>query len=827
MKDKDEVLIDIDKSESRKMIIPKSIPIIPARDIIIFPNMIYPILIGRATTLKAVSVAIENEKYIFVTAQKNPETDEPGFKDIYKNGTISKIIQVLRLPNNMLKVLVEGVMQGRIVKTKKKKEYLEAEIEPVHIESDESDIETAATVRRGSELFAQYVKSNRNISNDLLIAYENIQDPSRKLYFAAANMQQKMHVKQEILEAKDLKGQYFALSAILAQELDMLKIEEEVDSKVQGAIQKTQRKYYIQEQIRALQSELEDDEALSPDLAALKEAIEKSRMPEHALAKANEEFEKLKKTPPMSPDFAVGRSYIELMTQLPWAVSTKDDMDITHVKRILDEDHYDLEKPKERILEYIAILNLTGNLKRQILCFSGPPGVGKTSLAKSIARALGRKFTRISLGGVRDEAEIRGHRRTYIGALPGKIIQAMKKTGVTNPVILLDEIDKLASDFRGDPSSALLEVLDPEQNNAFNDHYLEVDYDLSSVLFITTANVKHQIPAPLLDRMETIELGSYLDYQKYEIAARHIAPKIMKEYGLDAYKIEFSKEAIYKIIQEYTREAGVRNLEREIGSILRKFAKELIVDFNSKNKVNGVANESVETEQVVSAEENNYFLGADPKFIAKMKRKKFIIKPEDIEKYLKAPRFKVKNEDLEAKVGVVTGLAWTSVGGDILPIEVNIMPGSEKLTLTGKLGDVMKESAITALSYVRANYKEFGIPDNFTEKKEIHIHVPEGAIPKDGPSAGVTMACALISAATGKAARGDVAMTGEITLRGAVLPIGGLSEKLLAARRSGKTTVFVPNDNMRDVEDIADEIKEGMTIIPAKVLSDVTSKLFI
>ena len=833
MQEKDIVLDNIEKSDSNTVVVPKNIPVLPVRDIVIFPIMIYPILIGRTSTLKAVSDAMDNEKFIFITAQKNPETDEPTSKDINKYGTICKIIQVLRLPNNMLKVLVEGVMQGKIMKSKKKKEYIYAQVEPIEIKYDEKDTETIATIRRTSDLFAQYVRNNRLLHNDLVVAYENIDDPLRKLYFAAANLTQKAEIKQKILEAKDLKSQYFSLAAILAKELDLLKVEEEVEDKVQNSIQKMQRKFYIQEQIRALESELGEEDKISPELIAIRESIDKAQMPDHALAKADEEYEKLKKTSPMSPDFAVLRNYIELMTQLPWHEATMDDMNINHVKEVLDTDHYDLQKPKERILEYIAILNLTGNLKRQILCFVGPPGVGKTSLAKSIARALGRKFVRFSLGGVRDEAEIRGHRRTYIGALPGKIIQSMKKAGSVNPVILLDEIDKMANDFRGDPASALLEVLDPEQNNTFNDHYLEVDYDLSNVLFITTANVRYDIPGPLLDRMEIIELGSYLDYQKFEIATRHILPKVVQEYGMADFNIKFTDDAVYKIIREYTKEAGVRNLEREIGSVLRKFAKELISEFNSTHPELTLQPQTQVTEpskgkksKKAEPKQELIYLGINPEFQSSIKSKELIITPEIVEKYLKAPRFKVKHENLEPKVGVVTGLAWTSVGGDILPIEINIMPGAEKLTLTGKLGDVMKESAMAALSLVRANYQEFGIEEKFFEKKEIHIHVPEGAIPKDGPSAGITMTVALISAASNRAVRGDIAMTGEITLRGKVLPIGGLNEKLLAARRAGIMTILIPNDNLRDIDDVAPEIKQDMQIHPIKHISDALQYVF-
>ncbi|MDQ1265345.1 MAG: ATP-dependent Lon protease [Bacteroidota bacterium] len=533
-------------------------------------------------------------------------------------------------------------------------------------------------------------------------------------------------------------------------------------------------------------------------------------MPKHAKDKATEEFERLKKTPTMSPEYAVNRTYLELLCSVPWNKRTQDNLDIEHVRKILDEDHFDLEKPKERILEFIAILNLAGQLRRQILCLVGPPGVGKTSLAKSIARALDRQFVRFSLGGVRDEAEIRGHRRTYVGAMPGKIIQAMKKAGTVNPLILLDEVDKMSMDFRGDPSSALLEVLDPEQNVAFNDHYLEVDYDLSNVMFITTANVRYDIPVPLQDRMEIIEISSYLDPEKLEIAKRHIIPKLRQEFGLDKINIDLSDDAILKIIREYTREAGVRNMERSIASVLRKTAKEIVQEFDSKRQKGNGSGEH----EIREALKDNI------EFQKLIEKRVFVIDEKKIEDHLKAPKYKEKKENKEPKIGVVTGLAWTSVGGDILPVEVTIMPGAEKLTLTGKLGDVMKESATAALSYIRSNYKELGIPENFNKKKEIHIHVPEGAIPKDGPSAGITMAIAMISAATGKAIRGDIAMTGEITLRGNVLPIGGLNEKLLAAKRSGIMTVLIPMENERDIEDINEIIKKDLKIVPVKHIND-------
>ena len=814
----DDMISSIDKQDNKSGTVPKVLTILPLRDTVIFPYMIFPVLIGRDSSLKAVSEALNREKFIFLAAQKNASVDEPTSNDIYRYGTTAKIIQVLRLPNNLLKVLVEGIFQSRIKKMKKGDGFLQAEMEHLFPTMTEDDPLLSATIRHASDLFAKYVKANHNLPPDILSAYDNLTDPYRKLFFAAANVQKKVEIKQRLLEISDLKLQFFELSSIISGELDLLALEEEVHSKVQDSIQKTQKKWYIQEQIRALQKELGDEEDLNPELSVIKEAIEKAEMPEPVHAKAMEEFEKLKKTHSMSPEYAVTRNYLELLNSIPWKKKTNDNLDIEHVKKILDEDHYDLEKPKERILEFIAVLNLVGNLKKQILCFVGPPGVGKTSLGRSIARALDRKFARFSLGGVRDEAEIRGHRRTYIGALPGKIIQSMKKAGTINPVILLDEIDKMSMDFRGDPSAALLEVLDPEQNVAFNDHYLEVDYDLSNVLFITTANVKFEIPLPLQDRMEIIELQSYLDPEKLKIAKRHIMPKLLEEYGMKNINISFTDKALMKLVREYTRESGVRNLEREIASILRKFAKEIVSDFNKFKIDSPIPDEK--------AEDLREALKDNPEFKKLIKKKKYIIDEKKVEQYLKAPRFKTKREDLEDKVGVATGLAWTSVGGDILPIEVSIMPGAQKLSLTGKLGDVMKESGKAALTFVRSNWKELGVPEDFYKRKEIHIHVPEGAIPKDGPSAGITMTAALISAATGKKLRGDVAMTGEVTLRGNILPIGGLNEKLLAAKRNGIKLVLIPKDNERDIEDISEDIRKSMKIIPVKHILEAMPHLF-
>jgi len=771
--------------------IPAILPVLPLRDVVVYPYMIFPVLVGRESSLKAANEALERGKNIFLVAQKSAGVDEPTSEDVYHHGTVAQIIQMLKLPNGLMKILVDGVVQASVKRFIPNTVFLEAEIEINRTELP-AGREVDALVRHTATLFTDYVRLSRNITPEVMIAFEGIKDPQRKFYYMASNIVQAVDVKQRLLQIQNLREQLYELSKILTAEIDILKIEKEIDNKVQDNIQKSQRKFFIQEQIRILQDELGDEEA-SPELAKLKEQIVQAKMPKEVQEKAMEEFNKLKKTPAMSPEFTVTRNYLDWLVTVPWAKKTKDNLDVAHVKKTLDEDHFGLEKPKERILEYIAVLNLVKSMKGQILCFVGPPGVGKTSLAKGIARALGRKFVRISLGGVRDEAEIRGHRRTYIGSMPGKIVQSMKRAGVVNPVMLLDEVDKMSMDFRGDPSAAMLEVLDPEQNNTFNDHYLDVDYDLSKVMFITTANVRYNIPLPLQDRMEIIELPGYLDHDKTEIAQRHIIPKQLLAHGLGEKNVTFETKTIQRVITEYTREAGVRNLEREIASICRKVAKEIVLAKNGS---------------------------------AKKLKKSVIVKPEKIEDYLGVPKFRKKAAERERRVGSVTGLAWTSVGGDILNVDVTIMRGSEKLTLTGQLGDVMKESAQAALSYIRSNVKKLKVPADFYKGKEIHIHLPEGAIPKDGPSAGITMAMAIVSAASGRKARNDVAMTGEITLRGNVLPIGGLNEKLLAAQRSGIKTVLIPKENVKDLAEIQAKVKEGVKIIPVESIEEAMKYIF-
>ncbi len=788
--------------------IPTLLPVVPLRDIVIFPYMMYPILAGRETTVKAINHALDNHKYIMLVTQTDSKVEDPAPEHLYRHGTIARVIQVIKLPNNLIKVLIDGIVQAKALKFVQK-DFIEAEVSYSFPEIEQST-ELNALIRQTTKLFYDYVNNNRTIAQESLMAYDNIKEADRKLYYAASTITVPIHIKQRLLEIDDLVKQYYELIGILNSEIEIFQVEKDIEAKINQSMQKNQRRFIVQEQIKILQEELNDEDETDPDFIKIKGAIKKSKMPKDVKDKAMEEFNKMKKTPPMSPEATVSRNFLDWLISVPWSVFTQDNLDIEHAKEILDADHFGLEKPKERILEHIAILNNLERIKKnvknkkaikaraQILCLVGPPGVGKTSLGKSIARALDRNFVRISLGGVRDEAEIRGHRRTYIGSMPGKIIQSMRKAGSSNPVILMDEIDKMGMDFRGDPASALLEALDPEQNNTFNDHYMDVDYDLSKVLFITTANVQYAIPAPLLDRMEIIQMPGYLEHEKIQIALRHIMPKLMLEHGLTEKDVEISGGIIKKIINEYTREAGVRNLEREIASLMRKITKDIVL---KRVKANGAKS-------------------------GKKSYTPFKVSPDDLEKYLGVPKFKEKPADKKDKIGSVVGLAWTSMGGDILNIEVSVMHGKEKLTLTGQLGDVMKESAQAGLSFLRSNARALGLKREFFANKEIHIHIPEGAIPKDGPSAGITMAIAMLSALTGKPTRHDVAMTGEITLRGEILPIGGLNEKLLAAQRNGMKTVLIPKENQKDLKEIPDKIKEGLEIITVEKFEDAMKYVF-
>ncbi|NWF49292.1 MAG: endopeptidase La [Ignavibacteriaceae bacterium] len=773
--------------------IPEILPVLPLRDMVIFPYMIFPVLVGREQSIKAANYALDKHRYIFLSTQKKSNLEDPKREDIFLDGTIAKIVQILKLPNGLMKILVDGLLQARIKEYTDNRDFFEARIEVI-IPPTEDDHEMNALIRQMSQLFKDYVKISRNIPNETISAFDAIEEPDRKLFYAAANIHQTIEAKQAILQKYTLKEQIYEVIKILNSEIDILKIEKEIDNKVQENIAKTQRKFIIQEQIKILQDELGEDEDASPEFAKIRDQIKKAKMTQIAEEKAFEELNKLKKTPAMSPESTVIRNYLDWLIDVPWSKKTKDNLDITHVQKILNEDHFGLEKPKERIIEHIAVLNLVKQMRGQILCFVGPPGVGKTSLGRSIARALGRNFVRISLGGVRDEAEIRGHRRTYIGSMPGKIIQAMKRAQTINPVILLDEIDKMSMDFRGDPSAAMLEVLDPEQNHTFQDHYLEVDYDLSQVLFITTANVRYNIPIPLQDRMEIIELPGYLEYDKMEIAKRHIIPKQLSAHGLEDKNVIFTEAAIKKVITEYTREAGVRNLERELASICRKVARDIVLKESSNGK--------------------------------HKKKTKYVIDEEKVENYLKVPRFREIRHSKLNRVGSVTGLAWTSTGGEILDVDATIMPGPGKLNLTGQIGNVMKESAQAALSYLRSKAKELKLKPDFFKGSEIHIHLPEGSIPKDGPSAGITMAMAMLSAFSGMPASNSVAMTGEITLRGNILPIGGLTEKLLAAKRNEIKTVLIPKDNEIDLREIPEKVKENLNIILISKIEEAIPYVF-
>ncbi|MDX9760287.1 MAG: endopeptidase La [Bacteroidota bacterium] len=776
--------------------IPTIMPVIPLRDVVIFPYMIFPVLVGRDSSIRAVTDAIEQDKFIFVVAQRDPEEEDPGAEGLYGYGTVARILQVLKLPNGLMKVLVDGLYQARVRRYDGEKNYTRAEVAIVQRDV-RSTTEVKALMRQLDSGFEAYVRAHREIPNESLLGYDNVDEPVRKLYYVSANLLVDIPTRQSILDMENVVRQYYHLIRIISDELAILRVEREIDEKVNDNIQRSQRKFYIQEQIRILQRELGDDEDFEVgESDELLQRITDSGMPDEVMTKALDELDKLKKTPMMSPEATVIRNYIDWLLAMPWNTFSEDNLSVQNARRVLNADHYGLEKPKERLLEHIAVLNLVAEMKGQILCFVGPPGVGKTSLGRSIARALNRKFARIALGGIHDEAEIRGHRRTYIGSMPGKIVQALRKAGTANPVILLDEIDKMSRDFQGDPTSAMLEVLDPEQNNTFNDHYLDVDVDLSKVMFITTANVQYNIPLPLQDRMEIIELPGYLEHEKLEIAKRHLVRKQIAEHGLEQFAVSFDDDALMKMIREYTQEAGVRNLERAIATACRKLAKEVVFALGGR---------------------------ATRK---KAEAPSFAVTPARVEEFLGVPKFRGKDLVRTGKIGSVIGLAWTSVGGDILHVDVTAMKGQEKLTLTGQLGDVMKESAQAALSWLRTNAARLGIADDAFEHREIHIHLPEGAIPKDGPSAGLTMTMAMLSLLTARTPAADIAMTGEITLLGDVLAIGGLNEKLLAARRHGLVRVLIPKDNAKDLPEVPKKIRQGLKIIPVATIDDAIPHVF-
>ena len=765
----------------------KLLPLLPLRDIVVFPFMVIPLFVGREKSVCALEKSMAEQKNIFLASQRKPNNNDPTPKDIYETGTIANILQILKLTDGTIKVLVEGVQRGRIIKFSKTTDFYQVEVEHVQ-ENEQTTPELKALMRSVSSVFEQYVKLNQKIPLEAVSATINIIEPHRYSDTIAAYMAFPSNEKQSLLETFNPGDRLEKLLSTLKSEMEILKIEKKVHGRVRKQMERSQKEFYLNEQLKAIQKELGKRDEFKTDINELSEKIKKIGLPSDINEKISKELRRLELMQPMSAEATVSRTYIEWFIDLPWKPGTgSDKIKIPKAIKILDQDHYGLEKVKERIIEHLAMLKLVNKIKGPILCLAGPPGVGKTFLGRSIAKAIGKKFIRVSLGGVHDEAEIRGHRRTYIGALPGKIIQGIKKAGTMDPVFMLDEVDKMNSDFRGDPSSALLEVLDPEQNSSFNDHYLEADYDLSQVLFICTANVLHTIPKPLLDRMEIIRLHGYMDEEKVGIAEKFLIPKKIQEHGLTKKNVKFSKKSLTQIVENYTRESGVRNLEREIATICRKVAR-IVVD--------------------------------------KGKTYSNTIETKDINKFLGIPKFQRLSIKKPLPVGVATGLAWTEFGGELLSIEVTVLSGTGKLSPTGTLGDVMKESAHAALSYVRSRAKGFGLENDFYQKTDIHIHIPEGAVPKDGPSAGITMAIAMVSALTNNPLRHDVAMTGELTLTGKVLPIGGLKEKCLAAYREGILKIILPKENEKDIPEIPDKIKKKMKFYPVSNIDEAMSYAF-
>jgi len=760
----------------------KKLPLLALRGLNVFPYMVLHFDVGRDKSIAALEKAMVNDQEIFLVAQKDIKDEDPNVEDIFTVGTVSKVKQLLKLPGDNIRVLVEGLNRGKIIEYTKTEPYFEVLIEEVIDNKDEtSALEQEAMMRTVLNEFENYVKLSNKVSPDTLLSVNSVEDAGQLADIIAANILIKLNDKQDILEAFDPIKRLEKLYNIISREIQVLEIERKINSRVKKQIDKVQREYYLREQMKAIKQELGENEGITAEVEEYERKIEEAGLPEEAYEKAMKELDRLSKMSPASPESSVIRTYLDWILDLPWNIETEDNLDLRRAAKILDEDHYGLDKVKERVIEYLAVHKLTQHMKGPILCFVGPPGVGKTSIAKSIARALNRKFVRMSLGGVRDEAEIRGHRRTYVGAIPGRIIASMKQAGSRNPVFLFDEIDKMSADFRGDPASAMLEVLDPEQNFAFRDHYLELPFDLSKVMFLTTANTLDTIPRPLLDRMEVIRIEGYTEEEKAQIALRYLIPKQLEQHGLKRGNVIIPEQTIHDIINYYTREAGVRNLERQIAAICRKSARKLLE--TDKNRVR--------------------------------------ITSKNLKEYLGIPRFRYDKAKQQDEIGMVTGLAWTAVGGETLSIEVTPMTGTGKLVLTGQLGDVMKESARAGLSYIRSKSQDLGIDPNFYEKTDIHVHIPEGAIPKDGPSAGITMATAIVSALTGIPVRREIAMTGEITLRGRVLPIGGLKEKILAAHRAGITKVIIPAENEKDLEEIPDNTKKKIKIVTVEHMDEV------
>ncbi|MDR3606559.1 MAG: endopeptidase La [Oligoflexia bacterium] len=778
------------------------VPLLPLRDVIIFPHMVVPLFVGREKSINALEECVAKKSDLFLVAQRSATTVSPGEKDIFPVGTIGTILQILRLPDNTVKVLIEGKRRARILEYTENDRMIEAEIEEI-ADAVESTVEVEALIRSLKATFENYVKLNKRIPPEMLMSVSTIEDPSRLADLVVAHLNLKLEDKQEILEIAEPSKRLEKLLQLMQGEIEILQVERRIRSRVKKQMERSQKEYYLNEQMQAIQKELGEKDEFKAELQAIEKQIRTKPMSKEAKEKATRELKKLKMMSPMSAEATVVRNYIDWIITLPWNEYTTDRNDLKVAEQVMEEDHYGLEEVKERLLEYLAVRVLTDNSKGQILCFVGPPGVGKTSLAKSIAKSLNKKFVRCSLGGVRDEAEIRGHRRTYVGALPGKIIQSLKKAGSSNPVFLLDEVDKMSMDFRGDPSSALLEVLDPEQNVAFGDHYLEIDYDISKVMFVLTANSLHTIPKPLLDRMEVITISGYTEVEKFNIVRKYLITKQMEAHGLKTGDIEFTDEGIYALIRNYTREAGVRNLERVVATVCRKAAKIIVERRNQQQELI-----SAETKPTKAASKAALQTAKVPGVIT--------IGEADLEELLGPAKYTVSKAEEKNEIGLTNGLAYTDAGGDMLQIEVTVVPGKGAVKITGKLGEVMQESAATAMSYVRSRAHLLGLDKDFYQNVDIHLHVPEGAVPKDGPSAGITMATAITSALTKIPVKSDVAMTGEITLRGRVLPIGGLKEKLLAARIGNIKTVLIPKGNVPDLKKIPKEITQDMKIVPVE-----------
>jgi ATP-dependent Lon protease len=762
----------------------RSYPVLPLRDIVVFPHMIVPLFVGREKSIKALEEVMRSDTFILLATQKNASDDDPSTGAIYEVGTLASVLQLLKLPDGTVKVLVEGAERAKIIKYSDRTEYYEADAVLLEDEVGER-VEAEALARSVVNEFEGYVKLNKKVSPEVVGVVQQIEDYAKLADTVASHLAVKIPDKQGVLETTKIAERLEKVLHLMESEISVLQVEKRIRTRVKRQMEKTQREYYLNEQMKAIQKELGDEEGRD-ELAEIEDKIKKTKLSKEAREKATHELKKLRQMSPMSAEATVVRNYLDWLLSIPWGKKSKVKKDLVHAQEILDADHYGLEKVKERITEYLAVQSRANKLTGPILCLVGPPGVGKTSLGKSVARATGREFVRVSLGGVRDEAEIRGHRRTYIGSMPGKIIQSMRKAKTNNPLFLLDEVDKMGADFRGDPSSALLEVLDPEQNHTFNDHYLEVDYDLSSVMFVTTANTLN-IPPALMDRMEIIRMAGYTEDEKIEIARKHLIPNSLTKHGVDAKEWAVDDEALQTIIRRYTREAGVRNLERELSTLIRKAVKELMIS----------------------------------------KKKSVKVTAKNLGDYLGVPKYRYGEVEAEDLVGVVTGLAWTDVGGELLTIEGVMMPGKGRMTVTGNLRDVMKESISAAASYVRSRAVAFGIEPPLFDKRDIHVHVPEGATPKDGPSAGVAMVSAIVSVMTGIPVRRDIAMTGEITLRGRVLPIGGLKEKLLAALRGGIKKVLIPEENAKDLVEIPDNVKSGLEIVPVSRMDEVIAHAFV